>query len=324
MRFALMIEPQQGLTYGQQVAIAKRAEANGFEALFRSDHYASFPGRTGQHTTDAWTVIAGLARETDRLSLGALVSPVTFRHAGTFAKIVTTADEMSGGRIEVGVGAGWNELEHLQLGIPFPPLGERMDAVEDQLAVLHGLWGGPDGWSYEGRTLSITDALFYPKPVAVPGRPVGADGAPRPSIIFGGSGAPRGARLTAAWCDEFNTQGGPAQIAENFAKVDAACAAIGRDPSTLVHSVMTGVLVGRTEEEVQARGQALLEAFGDDADDDFLEERRDRWVSGTGEPAREMIRRFAAAGAERIMLQDFIPWDLDHIDAMGELLVGQV
>ena len=230
MRFALMIEPQQGLTYGQQVAIAKRAEANGFEALFRSDHYASFPGRTGQHTTDAWTVIAGLARETDRLSLGALVSPVTFRHAGTFAKIVTTADEMSGGRIEVGVGAGWNELEHLQLGIPFPPLGERMDAVEDQLAVLHGLWGGPDGWSYEGRTVSITDALFYPKPVAVPGRPLGADGAPRPSIIFGGSGAPRGARLTAAWCDEFNTQGGPAQVAENFAKVDAACAAIGRDP----------------------------------------------------------------------------------------------
>ncbi len=120
MRFALMIEPQQGLSYGDQVAIAKRAEANGFEALFRSDHYASFPGATGQPTTDAWTVIAGLARETDRLSLGALVSPVTFRHAGTFAKIVTTADEMSGGRIEVGVGAGWNDLEHRQLGLPFP------------------------------------------------------------------------------------------------------------------------------------------------------------------------------------------------------------
>ncbi len=324
MRFALMIEPQQGLTYGQQVAIAKRAEANGFEALFRSDHYASFPGLTGQHTTDAWTVIAGLARETDRLSLGALVSPVTFRHAGTFAKIVTTADEMSGGRIEVGVGAGWNEIEHRQLGLPFPPLGGRMDAVEDQLAVLHGLWGGPDGWSYEGRTVTIADALFYPKPVAVPGRPVGANGAARPSIIFGGSGAPRGARLTATWCDEFNTQGSPAEVAENFAKVDAACAAIGRDPATLVHSVMTGVLVGRTDEEVRARGEALLEAFGDDADDDFLEERRHRWISGTGEPAREMIQRFAAAGAERIMLQDFIPWDLDHIDAMGELLVGQV
>ena len=256
MRFALMIEPQQGLTYGQQVAIAKRAEANGFEALFRSDHYASFPGRTGQHTTDAWTVIAGLARETDRMSLGALVSPVTFRHPGTFAKIVTTVDEMSGGRIEVGVGAGWNELEHLQLGIPFPPLGERMDAVEDQLAILHGLWGGPDGWSYEGRTLSITDALFYPKPVAVPGRPVGADGAPRPSIIFGGSGAPRGARLTAAWCDEFNTQG-RARPRSPRTSPRSTRPAPRSDAirSTLVHSVMTGVLVGRTEEEVQARGR---------------------------------------------------------------------
>ena len=171
MRFALMIEPQQGLGYGDQVAIAKRAEANGFEALFRSDHYASFPGATGQPTTDAWTVIAGLARETDRLSLGALVSPVTFRHAGTFAKVVTTVDEMSGGRIEVGVGAGWNDLEHRQLGLPFPSLGERMDAVEDQLAVLHGLWGEPDGWSYDGKTVTIRDALFYPKPVEVPGPP---------------------------------------------------------------------------------------------------------------------------------------------------------
>jgi alkanesulfonate monooxygenase SsuD/methylene tetrahydromethanopterin reductase-like flavin-dependent oxidoreductase (luciferase family) len=325
MRFALMIEPQQGLTYGQQVAIAKRAEANGFEALFRSDHYASFPGLAGLPTTDAWTVIAGLARETDRLALGALVSPVTFRHPGTFVKIVTTADEMSGGRIEVGVGAGWNDLEHAQLGLPFPSLGERMDAVEDQLAVLHGLWGEPDGWSYAGRTVTIVDALFYPKPVVVPGRPVGANGVARPSIIFGGSGAPRGARLTAKWCDEFNTQGSPALVAENFAKVDAACAAIGRDPATLVHSVMTGVLVGRSDEEVRAREVALLEAFGDDAGgDEWLEERRDRWVYGTGEGARQMIRRFEAAGVQRIMLQDFIPWELDHIDAMGELLVGQV
>jgi alkanesulfonate monooxygenase len=325
MRFALMIEPQQGLSYGDQVAIAKRAEANGFEALFRSDHYASFPGATGQPTTDAWTVIAGLARETDRLSLGALVSPVTFRHAGTFAKIVTTADEMSGGRIEVGVGAGWNDLEHRQLGLPFPSLGERMDAVEDQLAVLHGLWSEPDGWSYDGKTVTVRDALFYPKPVAVPGRPTGANGVARPSIIFGGSGAPRGARLTATWCDEFNTQGSPAIAADNFAKVDAACASIGRDPATLVHSVMTGVLVGRTDDEVRERERALLAAFGDDAGgDEWIEERRDRWIHGTGEPAREMVRRFAEAGVERLMLQDFIPWDLDHIDVMGEALIGRV
>jgi len=324
MRFALMIEPQQGLSYGQQVAIAKRAEANGFEALFRSDHYASFPGATGQPTTDAWTVIAGLARETDRLQLGALVSPVTFRPPGTFAKIVTTADEMSGGRIEVGVGAGWNEIEHLQLGLPFRTLGERMDMVEDQLEVLHGLWGEPDGWSFVGKTVTIEDALFYPKPVAVPGRPLGRNGQPRPPIIFGGSGAPRGARIAARWSDEFNTMGSPAIAADNFAKVDAACAAIGRDPASLVHSVMTPVLVGRTDDEVRAREAALLQAFGADADDDLIEERRDRWVHGTGDAARAMLTRFAEVGVERIMLQDFIPWDLDHIDAMGELLVGRI
>ena len=120
MRFALMLESQQGLSYGDHVAIAKRAEANGIETLFRSDHYTSFPGPTGQPTTDAWTVMAGLARETERIGLGVLVSPVTFRHPGSFAKVVTTVDEMSGGRIEVGVGAGWNDLEHRQLGLDVP------------------------------------------------------------------------------------------------------------------------------------------------------------------------------------------------------------
>jgi len=327
MRFALMIEPQQGLTYGQQVAIAKRAEANGFEALFRSDHFASFPGPAGQHTTDAWAVLAGLARETDRIALGALVSPVTFRHPGVFAKVVTTVDEMSGGRIEVGVGAGWNELEHRQLGLPFPALGERMDAVEDQLAVLHGLWGGPDGWSYDGKTVHIEDAVFYPKPVAVPGRSVGANGAPRPNIIVGGSGAPRGLRMAVAWADEFNTlSSGPDAVADTFAKLDAACASAGRDPSTIVHSLMAGVLVGRTNAEVSEREAALLTAFGQDAEvgEAWLEERRERWVAGTGDAARAMVRRLAEAGVERLMLQDFIPWDLDHIDVMGELLIGQV
>ncbi|MEA2610250.1 MAG: hypothetical protein QOJ75_2493, partial [Chloroflexota bacterium] len=155
MRFALMIEPQQGLSYGDQVAVAKRAEANGFETLFRSDHYASFPGPAGRPTTDAWAVLAGLARETQRIGLGALVSPVTFRHPGNFAKVVTTVDEMSGGRIEVGLGAGWNELEHRQLGLHFPPIRERADLLEDTLAILHGLWGEPDGWSYAGHQVSL-------------------------------------------------------------------------------------------------------------------------------------------------------------------------
>src|SRR3989337_579216 len=151
MRFALMIEPQQGLSYDEQLAVARTAEDGGFEALLRSDHYASFPGEGGLPTTDAWTVIAGLARETSRIRIGALVSPVTFRVPGALAKVVATADEMSGGRVEVGLGAGWNELEHAELGIPFPPLRERFDRLEEALAIVHGLWTQPDGWAHEGR-----------------------------------------------------------------------------------------------------------------------------------------------------------------------------
>src|SRR3954462_3767781 len=142
MRFVLMLESQQGLSYADHVAIAKRAEANGFEALFRSDHFQSFPGPTGRPTTDAWSIMAGLARDTERIGLGVLVSPVAFRHPRTFAKVVTTVDEMSGGRVEVGVGAGWNELEHRQLGLDFPPIGERAGPLEDPPRILPGPWGG--------------------------------------------------------------------------------------------------------------------------------------------------------------------------------------
>jgi alkanesulfonate monooxygenase SsuD/methylene tetrahydromethanopterin reductase-like flavin-dependent oxidoreductase (luciferase family) len=326
MRFALMIEPQQGMSYGDQVAVAKRAEANGFEAFFRSDHYASFPGPAGMPTTDAWTVLAGLARETDRIGLGALVSPVTFRHLGNFAKVVTTVDEMSGGRVEVGVGAGWNDLEHRQLGLPFPPIDERADRLEDQLAVLHGLWGEPDGWGFQGHTVTVEDALFRPKPVNVPGRPLGANGLPRPRIITGGQGAPRGLRIAARWSDEYNLSStGPEQATVTYAKLDDACRAIGRDPKEIGRSAMAGVLVGRTDDEVQAREATLLAAFGEDANgDDWLEERRERWVVGTPDKALATLRRYADAGVERVMLQDFIPWDLDHIDVMGETLVGRV
>jgi len=168
MRFVLMTEPQQGMSYADQLAIAKRAEANGFDAFFRSDHFASFPGEAGKPTTDAWTVVAGLARETQRIGLGVLVSPVTFRHPGTFAKVAITADEMSGGRIEVGVGAGWNEIEHSQYGLSFPDIKERADLMEDELAILHGLWGEPDGWSFQGHQVTINEASFHPKPVDVP------------------------------------------------------------------------------------------------------------------------------------------------------------
>jgi F420-dependent oxidoreductase-like protein len=326
MRFALQIEPQQGMSYGDHVAVAKRAEANGFETLFRSDHYASFPGPAGMPTTDAWAVLAGLARDTDRIGLGTLVSPVTFRHPGNLAKVVTTVDEMSGGRLEVGLGAGWNDLEHRQLGLPFPEIRERADLLEDQLAILHGLWGEPDGWSYDGRAVSIADAMFQPKPVDVPGRPRTAIGGARPRILVGGEGSPRSYRLAAKYADEFNLSSapGPDKVRAVFAELDAACEAIGRDPATMTRSAMIGALLGRDEGEYRERLSAMTRALGEESDGSWLAERELRWITGTPDRAREIVRGFAAAGVERIMLQDFLPWDLDMIDVLGEALVGRV
>jgi F420-dependent oxidoreductase-like protein len=327
MRFALMTEPQQGMSYADQLAAARRAERNGFDTFFRSDHFASFPGEPGKPTTDAWAVLAGLARETERIGLGVLVSPVTFRHPGVLAKVVTTVDEMSGGRIEVGIGAGWNDTEHRQLGLAFPEISSRADLMEDQLAILHGLWGEPDGWSYDGVTgIHLEEALFRPRPVDVPGRPSTPIGGVRPRIIVGGQGSPRSLRLAARYADEFNlSSSSPDRAVEVSTQLDEACRAIGRDPASLARSTMAGVLVGRDRDEVTAREQSLLAAFGDDLDDGeaWLEERRTRWVYGLPDEARDQLRRFADAGMERIMLQDFLPWDLDMIDVMGEELVGR-
>jgi F420-dependent oxidoreductase-like protein len=316
MRFALMLEPQQGLTYAEQVAIARRAEAAGFETLFRSDHYQSFPGPEGKPTTDAWAVLAGLARETSTIGLGVLVSPVGFRTPGNLAKVATTVDEMSDGRVEFGVGAGWHEGEHRQFGFAFPPIGERADLLEETLAVIRGLWEEPDGWSFHGRHVTIEDARSYPKPVARPGRP-------RPPIIVGSSGTQRSYRIAARWADEFNaTSAGPDAVAGIYAGLDEACRAAGRSPGDLVHSAMVGVLVGREEAELRERGRDLMIELGSDADfEPWWAERKQRWITGTPDEARAAVDRFAAVGVERIMLQDFIPRDLEHIDLMAEALL---
>lgn len=328
MRYVLMTEPQQGMSYTDQLAAARRAEANGFDAYFRSDHFASFPGEAGKPTTDAWSVVAGLARETQRIGLGVLVSPVTFRHPGVLAKVVVTVDEMSGGRVEVGVGAGWNEPEHNQLGLAFPPIKDRADLLEDQLAIFHGLWGEPDGWTHTGLTgLRVSGSLFRPRPVESAGRPATPIGGMRPRIIVGGQGSARSFRLAARYADEFNlSSSSPARAAEVSVELDEACRAIGREPVSLARSTMAGVLVGRTAEEVREREDALLTAFGPDQAADgeaWLEERRSRWVFGTPDEARAQLHRYADAGMARIMLQDFLPWDMDMIDLMGEELVGR-
>lgn len=317
MRFALMIEPQMGLTYDEQLAIARRAEAAGFETFFRSDHYQSFPGDPGAPTTDAWTVVAGLARDTETINLGVLVSPVTFRMPGNLAKVIVTADEMSGGRVEFGVGAGWHEEEHRRHGFPFPAIGERADRLEETLEVLHGLWEEPDGWSFHGQYNVIEDALFRPRPADLPARKGG-----RPRIIVGGGGSPRSFRIAARFADEFNLSSASPELAvTKYQALDDVLRAAGREPATLAKSAMAGILVGRDAAEVRRREGDLLALFGAESDgDDWLAERRPRWICGTHQEAREQVRRFEAAGAERLMLQDFLPRDLDMIDLMAEAL----
>lgn len=312
MRFALMTEPQQGISYEEILAITRTAEDAGFEAFFRSDHYTSFPGENGRPTTDAWTTLAGLARETTRIHLGTLVSPVTFRIPGPFAKVVATVDEMSGGRIEVGVGAGWNDLEHAQHGIPYPGVVERVDMMEEELAMLHGFWDEPDGWSFEGKHWQVRGTLFRPK-----GR--------HPNIIVGGIGRPRSVRLGARYADEYNVSSSePSRVGEVYARLDNACSAIGRDPGEIVRSAMAGVLIGRDEAEVRERTRAAIEAFaasGREAEA-WLEERQDRWVTGTPDQARARIAEYEAAGVQRLMLQTHLPRDLDQVRLMAEVAFG--
>jgi F420-dependent oxidoreductase-like protein len=305
-----MTEPQQGLSYEEILAIARAAEDAGFEAFFRSDHYTSFPGEEGHPTTDAWATLAGLARETDSIRLGSMVSPVTFRIPGAYAKLVMTVNEMSGGRVEVGVGAGWNDAEHRQHGLPFPPIQERADMMEEQLIILRGLFDEPDGWTFEGRYWQVRGALFRPRDH-------------RPPIIVGGTNKPRSIRMAARYADEYNvSSSAPDEVRQTYARLDEECRAIGRDPATVARSVMAGVLIGRDEAEVHERVRAQIEMFGDagSAAEAWLDARRHRWVIGTPDQARARIEEFAAAGVERLLLQDFLPRDLEHVALMGELI----
>jgi alkanesulfonate monooxygenase SsuD/methylene tetrahydromethanopterin reductase-like flavin-dependent oxidoreductase (luciferase family) len=323
MRVALMTEPQQGLSYLEILAVARAAETAGLEGFFRSDHFASFPGPAGLRTTDAWATLAGLARETSRIQLGVLVSPVTFRIPGSFLKLATTVDGMSGGRVEIGVGAGWNDGEHAQLGIPYPTdATSRMDMLEEQLAIFKGLLDEPDGWTFEGAHWQVKGSLFRPR---YDGSEPRGDGRRRPSIIVGGVGRPRSIRLAVQYADEYNVSSStPAQVAEINARIDAACEKAGRDPRSLRRSVMAGVLIGRDEAEFRARVAAQVAMFQDDPAqaESWMDERRDRWVVGTLDAARRRMADYEGAGVDRVMLQDFIPRDLEHVALMGRLVEG--
>jgi alkanesulfonate monooxygenase SsuD/methylene tetrahydromethanopterin reductase-like flavin-dependent oxidoreductase (luciferase family) len=258
--------------------------------------------------------LAGLARETSTIRLGTLVSPVTFRIPGNLAKVIQTVDEMSGGRVEAGFGAGWNADEHAQLGIPFPDIGERYDMLTEQMAIIHGLWTEPDGWGYDGEHWQVRGAVRHGE--------IARGGRKHPHILFGGKGGPRLAGLVARYGDEFNlNSASPEDAPEAYARVRKACEEIGRDPNQVVYSAMTGVLVAETEGDLRARVADLLSALGQgETDGDaWLAERRRRWIMGTPDEAHERVQAFEERGTQRIMLQDFLPRDLDHVRLMGRI-----
>ena len=296
-------EPQQGATYDDLLAVALRAEQLGYGAFFRSDHYLKMGDVSGlPGPSDAWITLAGLARDTTTIRLGTLVTAATFRMPGPLAISVAGVDQMSGGRVEIGLGAGWYEAEHAAYGIPFPGVAERFDNLEEQMAILHGLWNTPSGetFSFEGETWRLTDSPALPKP-AQPGGP---------PIIVGGKGPTRTPALAAKYAAEFNLPFATIDVfRDQTARVAQACESIDRDPASMTWSAALVLCCGETEAEVQRRAAAI----GRDAD-----ELRENGAAGTPEEVAATLRAWNAAGADRLYLQVLDLSDLDHLDLVAE------
>src|SRR5918997_677312 len=294
-----MIEGQEGVGWDDWVALARACEEHGLEGLFRSDHYASLGGAEARGALDAWTTIAALAPLTERIRLGSLVSPVTFRHPSLLAKAVVTADHASGGRVELGMGTGWMQAEHTQYGFPFPPMSERVERLEEQLEIVVRQWTeGP--LDFAGRYYRVDGLRARPRPLQQP----------RPPVIVGGSARPRTARLAARFADEYNTVS-PSndEVRERRDNVLRACAEIGREP--LVFSLMTGCVVARDRAELRERVARLLARVGrEDDPEEFVRERRGRLVLGTVDEVVERLRELEALGVGRIFLQHIVHEDV--------------
>lgn len=311
MRFALQFEPPQGIAWKDQVEFVERAEAAGFEALYRSDHYESIPGPEGGPTTDAWTAIAGAVNVATKLRQGTLVSPVTFRHPGNIAKVVATVDEMSGGRVELGLGAGWHAVEHHRHGLHYPDMETRLQMLEEQLQVVAGLWAGEPGWSFEGGHYQVRDARYAPIPIQ----------RPRPPLIVGTQGKPRAIRMAARYADHLNLYYCTPDMARTaFERLDQECRAIGRHPAELTRSVLLGTVVGEDRQEYLRRRAQVVEVFEyERSAEDWQHEHERLWITGLLDDARQTVAAFADAGVGMVIFQDFLPGDLQMVDLLGAL-----
>lgn len=300
MEFTIFTEPQQGFSYDDQLAFALAAERAGFDAFFRSDHYMRMgPGDPLPGPTDAWTTLAGLARETSTIRLGTLVTSATHRHPAVLAIQVAQVDAMSHGRVEFGLGTGWFEQEHIALGIPFP--AKRFGPFEEQLAIITGLWQTPVGetFSFSGEHFRLVDAPALPKPVQE-----------RMPVVIGGRGTTRTPELAARYASEFNIGFQPeAVIAERFAGVRAACERIGRDPQTMKLSVALPTIAGADDAELARRAEATGRPLA--------EARNDTNIVGTPEQIAEKVARLRDLGADRVHFQLLDLRDVDHVRFLG-------
>ena len=310
MRLVVMIEPQFGASYADQLRLAKHAEKLDFDGFFRSDHLATMRADLGlPGPTDTWAVLAGLAIETSRLRLGAMVTSATFRLPGPLAVTVATVDHMSGGRVELGLGAGWFEREHRAYAIPFGTWVERFERLEEQLSVITGLWETPPGeqFAFEGKHYRLEQSPALPKPVQQP----------RPPVIVGGHGERKTPRLAALFADEFNIPfpDSVETASKQFDRVRAACTEHGREPSALRYSAALILCCGRDDAEVKRRAEAI----GHDAD-----ALRGAHLAGTVSEVVDTIGRYADIGAARLYLQTLDLSDLDHLELIASEVVPQI
>jgi F420-dependent oxidoreductase-like protein len=308
MKLRIFIEPQQGADFATQARVAQAAEELGFDAFFRSDHFLAM-GRSGlPGPTDSWVTLGALALQTSRIRLGTMVTAATFRLPGPLAIAVAQVDQMSGGRVDFGLGTGWFETEHTAYGIPFPSVKERFDRLEEQLAVITGLWQTPVGqtFSYSGTHYQLADSPALPKPSQ----------RPRPPVILGGGGPRWTPRLAAQYADEFNSAfRDPAETEAAFGRVRDACTAAGRDPASMRLSAAQTVVCGKDDAEVARRASAI----GWSAED-----LRTQGITGTPAHVVDTIGRFGRAGADTIYLQVLDLSDLDHLELLAADVLPQV
>jgi F420-dependent oxidoreductase-like protein len=307
MRLCLMIEGQEGVTWDDWVRLARLTEETGLEGLFRSDHYTAII-RPDADAHDAWATLAGLAAVTERIRLGTMVSPATFRHPSVLARMAVTVDHISGGRVEVGMGSGWYEREHETHGFPFLDGRQRFELFAEQVEVVVRSWT-EDRFDHDGPAYRLRDQQALPRPLQEP----------HPPLVLGGTVKRRFAALAARYATEVNTLGAPdEELRERKAKLDRACEEAGRDPATLGFSVMTACFVGETEGDVVERTTRFVAIRGGDADaESLLAERRDRWLVGTVDEVVERIEGLRALGVTRVLLQH-----LNHDDDAMVTLVG--